>query len=84
MNTIGAAIDRGEINVQAISWEEFKNLQEPPCCYDCRFVGVHGYGIVECTLFDRPYNSVESVPANLVSCSSLMSVITKCSLKEAM
>ena len=84
MNTIGAAIDRGEIEVKSITWEEYNELVAPPCCYDCRFVSIDGDSNVVCTLFDRPYDGVMPAPTLPTSLASLMSVVVRCTLWERM
>ena len=80
MNTIGAAIDRGEIEISAITWEAFSSTYIP-ICDDCEFMCADRTGTV-CTLFDSPYNSVKPCPAVPTSLSSLMSVITSCNLRK--
>lgn len=80
MNTIGAAIDRGEIEVNTISWEAF-NATHVPICADCAFVDADALGMT-CTLFDSPYDSVEPEPTNSMSLAPLMSAIYRCSLKR--
>lgn len=80
MNTIGAAIDRGEIEVNAISWEAFNDIYVPVCA-DCELVSADASGMV-CTLFDSPHNSVEPEPTNPTSSAPLMSAIYRCSLKR--
>jgi len=80
MNTIGAAIDRGEIEVNTLSWEAFSDYYVPICA-DCEFVSADGTGMI-CTLFDSPFNSVEPEPANPTSLAPLMSAVYWCSLKR--
>lgn len=81
MNTIGAAIDRGEIEVNTISWEAFNDIYVPVCA-NCEFVGQDDTGSMVCTLFDSPYNSVEPEPASLTSLVSSVSSIYRCSLRR--
>jgi len=80
MNTIGAAIDRGEIEVKAIRLEGLGDYHVPPCGY-CKFLSMDESGMI-CTLFDSPYNSIELEPSTLTSSASLVSVIISCTLKE--
>lgn len=80
MNTIGAAIDRGEIEAHTIAWEAFGDIHVPVCT-DCRFVARDETGAM-CTLFDSPYNSVEPELLVPMSLASLVSAIVGCRLKE--
>lgn len=82
MNTIGAAIDRGEIEVKIVAWETFHRNNYLHPCINCGFAGVNKLGRVVCALFDEPYDGVEIVPTIITSLASLMSVIVRCSLKK--
>lgn len=81
MNTIGAAMERGEIECAVVTWEVFNEVYVPPCAY-CESVRKDETGHMICALFDDPYNSIEPEPTSPMSLASLLSVIVRCSYQR--
>jgi len=81
MKIIGKAIHDGLITLTNMTQEALIGHFISPCSL-CKHLGSTVRGHRVCNLFDSPFNSVDPEPSVPTSAASLVSVITKCKLRE--